>query len=80
MVILIILAIAGFFVVVIALALSIMSVQSRAKVKAKKILAEGKVNDIGEFKRISDVLAHMPNDLEATDLWKRLQEIKLTKV
>ncbi len=80
MVILIILAIAGFFVVVIALALSIMSVQSRAKVKAKKILAEGKVNDIGEFKRISDVLARMPNDLEAADLWKRLQEIKLTKV
>ena len=50
--------------------------RSQAKGKAKQILELGHIDKPKEFAWISDALAKTPNDLEATDLWKRLQELK----
>lgn len=49
--------------------------QSTAKKKAKLILKAGKIENLKEFEQVSKYLAIMRNDLEAEDLWKRLQEL-----
>ena len=49
--------------------------QTRAKKRAKEILAAGRVEDPRKFETVLDVLAKTPNDLEAADLWKRLQAL-----
>lgn len=51
-------------------------VNSQAKVRAKRMLEDGDVTDIAEFNRISGILSTKKNDLEAADLWKRLQKLK----
>jgi len=51
-------------------------VNSQAKVRAKRMLEDGDVTDVAEFNRISGILSTKKNDLEAADLWKKLQGIK----
>lgn len=49
--------------------------QALAKSHAKRVLATGRL-DTGnpkELQKTMGILAKMDNDLEATDLWKRLQ-------
>jgi hypothetical protein len=43
--------------------------------EAKQILAAKKINDREQYKRVCSILSGMGNDLEAADLWKRLQEL-----
>jgi len=49
---------------------------SQAKGKAKQILELGRIDKSKEFEWVSETLAKMSKDLEAADLWKRLQELK----
>lgn len=49
--------------------------KSQAKKEAKKILAMGKIENPRKFKRTMGVLAKTSNDLEASDLWKKLQSL-----
>lgn len=50
--------------------------RSKAKAKARQILDAGHIDKPKEFAWVSEALAKTPNDLEATDLWKRLQNLK----
>ncbi len=58
------------------IAIMIVGQQSGAKKEARKMLAVGKVTSDREFRRISRILSTTQNDLEAADLWKKLQELK----
>ncbi len=58
------------------IAIIIITQQSGAKKEAKKMLAQGKIVNQREFKRVSRILSTIQNDLEAADLWKKLQELK----
>lgn len=77
-IILIIIGIGLFFGLAILLAGGIVWSQSSAKKEAKKILALGKIENHKKFEQISKTLATTQNDLEAADLWKRLQELQPT--
>lgn len=77
-IILIILGIGLFFGLAFLLTGLIVWGQSSAKKEAKKILALGKIEDHKKFERISRTLSTTTNDLEAADLWKRLQELQQT--
>ncbi len=46
-----------------------------AKKEAKKILQIGRIEDYASFKRTMAILGHARNDLEATDLWEKLQAL-----
>ena len=50
--------------------------QAKAKKEAQKILEVGRIDDPKKFKQISKTLATTQNDLEAADLWKKLQDLK----
>lgn len=75
---LIIIGIGLFFGLAILLAGGIVWSQSSAKKEAKKILTLGKIENHKKFEQISKTLATTQNDLEAADLWKRLQELQQT--
>jgi len=47
-----------------------------AKTLAKKMIAAGRIENVQDFKIASDTLAKMPEDLEAADLWRKLQSLK----
>jgi hypothetical protein len=79
----IIIMIIGFMVLVfigfvLAVPLAFIAVNSvnQAKDEAKRILESGQITDPKEFTRVSEILAISTNDLEAADLWKKLQELK----
>jgi len=68
----------GFPLVValaIGLAIILVSVRKKAKKQAIAILARGSVDNPKEFKRVCGVLSSMTSDLEAIDLWKKLQNL-----
>lgn len=50
--------------------------QSWAKKSAKAMLRAGTITNPKTFEQVSRVLATMPNDLEAADLWHKLQELR----
>ena len=51
--------------------------QSRwAIVKARRIVAENRVENTWQFRNVYRMLATAPYDLEATKLWKQLDEMK----
>ena len=50
--------------------------QGWAKREAKKILSVGLILNLRKFNEACDTLAKMTNDLEAIDLWKKLQTLK----
>ena len=50
--------------------------QSWAKKEAKKMLAANQIYDYHKFDRVCTILARTENDLEAADLWRKLQELK----
>ncbi len=50
--------------------------QAKAKKEAQKMLEAGRIDDPKKFAQISKVLATTQNDLEAADLWKKLQDLK----
>jgi len=54
--------------------------QEKVKKEAKKILEDGRIYDYKKFEQISKTLATTQNDLEAADLWKKLQDLKDKKV
>ncbi len=64
----------------IPLAVLIVSSQDKAKKEAKKILETGRIDDSKKFEQVSKTLATTQNDLEAADLWKKLQDLKDKKV
>ncbi len=74
-VLLVILLLSGLFLGI-PIAIMILSQRSGAKKEAQKMLAKGKVTNEREFRRISRILSTTTGDLEAADLWKRLQELK----
>lgn len=74
-IILIIVFIVIGFALAIPLAGLVVFSEAQAKKEAKKILAAGEIGDPPKFKRTMDVLAHTTNDLEAADLWKKLQTL-----
>ena len=49
--------------------------RSQAKAKARQILDVGHIDKPKEFEWISETLAKTSDDLEAADLWKRLNEL-----
>ena len=52
--------------------------QGYSKAKAKKILKSGRIENIREFNVICETLSTMASDLEASDLWRKLQALKET--
>ena len=54
--------------------------QHWAKNEAKKIVLRGEVTDSKKFDQVSSTLATMTHDLEAVDLFSRLQQIKWTPI
>jgi len=54
----------------------VIATRSSAKKQARQALERGRINDMRKFNRVSNILAHTLNDLEAADLWKRLRELK----
>lgn len=50
--------------------------RSKAKKEATKMLTYGHIDNERQFKRVSKILAASPNDLEATDLWQKLQLLR----
>ena len=63
-------------IVAIPLAGVIVFTQAQAKKQAKKMLASGEVTNWKKFDRICSMLATTSDDLEATDLWHKLQDLK----
>lgn len=49
--------------------------RSRAKKDAKKMLEIGKITDLKKAKSTLDILGKTDKDLEAADLWKKLNEL-----
>ena len=47
-----------------------------AIIKARKIVAEGKVRSNWQFRNVYRMLATARNDLEAAKLWQKLDEMK----
>jgi len=74
-IILIIVLILIGFALAIPLAGLVVFSQAQAKKEAKKILAAGTINNPRKFKQTMNVLSHTTNDLEAADLWKKLQTL-----
>jgi len=68
------------FIIGIALAIPLAGLvvfsQSQAKKEAKKMLDAGQIMNERKYKQTSNILSKTTNDLEAADLWKRLQELK----
>ena len=60
----------------IILACIVLSSRNIAKREARIILDKGKIDDMKRFEQISSVLAKSPGDLESSDLWHKLQELK----
>jgi len=50
--------------------------RARAKTLAKKMITARRIDNIKDFNLASNTLAKMPDDLEAADLWKKLQALK----
>jgi len=50
--------------------------RSKAKREAKQMLASGEISDTRKAKRVMDILAKTPNDLEAADLWRELKKLE----
>lgn len=50
--------------------------RAHAKTLAKKMIAARRIDNMHEFNIASDTLAKMTDDLEAADLWKKLQALK----
>ena len=44
--------------------------------KGRQFAASGKIKNTWQFRNVFRILATAGNDLEAADLWQRLQEIK----
>jgi len=63
-------------VLVLIFAVLIAGNQGYSKAKAKKILKSGKIENIKEFNVICETLSTMASDLEASDLWRKLQALK----
>ena len=74
-IIIIVLAIVGFIIAIPLAGLVVFS-QAQAKKEAKKILTSGRIDNPKKLDRIFGILAKTPNDLEAADLWKKLQDLK----
>jgi hypothetical protein len=49
---------------------------SRAKKEARNIIAVGMITDIQKTNKIMKILAGMITDIEAKDLWQKLQALK----
>jgi hypothetical protein len=62
--------------IAIPLALLVTSGQANAKRDARVMLEDRKVEDWERFQKVSTILANMPNDLEAKDLWKKLEKLR----
>jgi hypothetical protein len=74
--VLIVLAILGGFVIAVPLAgLIFLNIQT-AKHEARKILSQGHIGEINRANRIMQILSANPSDVEAVDLWKKLQTMK----
>ncbi|MFC1944994.1 hypothetical protein ACFLX5_05935 [Chloroflexota bacterium] len=78
-IILIVLAFIGLFLAIPVAGLVVFS-QSQAKKEAKKILASGKIDNPKKYKRTMSILAKTDKDLEAADLWHKLQQLQETQV
>ena len=85
-IILIIVLIGFFFLVAMLLAGGVIASQSWAKKKAKKWVEAGHIDEsynrlmhfskASEIDKVSRILSHTTNDLEAQDLWRKLQDLK----
>ena len=64
----------GLFILIVILAGLVRIQNNSAKKEAKKILAEG-IRNPKKLKWAMGVLNKMSKDLEAADLWKRLNEL-----
>lgn len=62
------------------IAISVIRAQSQAKKKAKKVLSNSIAYSPKEIKNIMGILAKTSNDMEAADLWRRLNERILQSV
>jgi len=58
------------------IAFLIVAKRGKAKKSANKILESSKLPELKELDRIMKILSTTPNDLEAADLWNRLQQLK----
>ncbi len=68
--------IVAIIIIGLLLGIAILWNQGKAKRLAKRMLQEGRIRDMTEFKQVSDTLSVTTGDLEAADLWKKLQVLK----
>ena len=66
----------GLLILIVILAGVVRIQNNSAKKEARKILAEGNISNPKKLKWAMGVLNKMSKDMEAADLWKRLQELK----
>ena len=79
MVIIIVILIVGFLLILpigLVIAAVIVGSRGKAKTEAKEILYGGKAASPERIAWLSSTLSTIPNDLEAADLWRKLQELK----
>jgi uncharacterized paraquat-inducible protein A len=77
-ILLIIFAFGAFSILALLLAGGVVLSQSGAKKQAKQMLEAGVPGK--DVDRVLNILSHVENDLEASDLWKRLKNLKEGKV
>jgi len=65
------------FLLAIFLGIMVVVSRSQAKNKAKRMLERGQITTRTEYRQVLKILSAIPNDLEAADLWKKLQEMKV---
>ena len=65
-----------FFILIIVCAGVVRLQNNLAKKQARSILLRGRIDDTENLGWAMGVLNKMSNDLEAADLWKKLQELK----